>query len=210
MCVTFLSLHTRCSLPPPQDPTPTPANNAAAGGARTAVNPNSAILDDYNPFDNEDRTRSASQYTAGASNPVAAPQSAIPQFPAFSPTAGSGPGPAYGGTSASSSAQISTAELQRRQEELDRKAAELERREAELRNSSSETRRNNWPPFPEKCCFQPCFYQDINVEIPVEFQRIVRHLYYLWSCECYLLVMAMTGNRFSMSPPPHPIDECLL
>lgn len=44
-------------------------------------------------------------------------------------------------------------------------------------------RRNNWPPLPEKCCFQPCFYQDINVDIPLEFQKIVRLLYYLWMCK---------------------------
>lgn len=74
-------------------------------------------------------------------------------------------------------------ELQRRQEELERKAEELARREAELRAGSA-GRRNNWPPLPAFCPVQPCFYQDINVDIPLEFQRIVRHLYHLWMCEC--------------------------
>lgn len=51
-----------------------------------------------------------------------------------------------------------------------------------MRQSSYNVRRNNWPPLPEQCCFQPCFYQDIQVDIPLEFQKIVRHLYYLWIC----------------------------
>lgn len=75
---------------------------------------------------------------------------------------------------------LNTEELRRKQEELERKEEELTRREEEWRSSSYNVRRNNWPPLPEKCCFQPCFYQDIQVDIRPEFQKIVRNLYYLW------------------------------
>lgn len=75
-------------------------------------------------------------------------------------------------------------QLQRRQEELERKAIELERREQELRNNTSQARPNNWPPLPAACCgLQPCFYHDIQLDIPAEFQKIVTNLYRLWICE---------------------------
>lgn len=83
---------------------------------------------------------------------------------------------------------LNTEELQRRQEELERKEEELARREEEMRQSSYNVRRNNWPPLPEQCCFQPCFYQDIQVDIPLEFQKIVRNLYYLWICKILILL----------------------
>jgi len=41
-------------------------------------------------------------------------------------------------------------------------------------------RRNNFPPFPSWCPVQPCFYQDLSIDIPVEFQKIVRMAYYFW------------------------------
>lgn len=44
-------------------------------------------------------------------------------------------------------------------------------------------RQNNWPPLPKGFCYQPCFYLDINVEIPPDFQHVVRQLYYLWLCK---------------------------
>lgn len=44
-------------------------------------------------------------------------------------------------------------------------------------------RNNNWPPLPEKFPVGPCFYHDIAVDIPVEFQKTVKIMYYLWMRE---------------------------
>lgn len=96
---------------------------------------------------------------------------------------------------APSAAQTLTqAELQRRQEELDRKAAELAAREQALNSSAGVVRDNNWPPLPSICPFGPCLYQDINVEIPVEFQRVVRHAYYLWMYFVGVLLANLVGG----------------
>ncbi|KAI9581870.1 hypothetical protein GQX74_010187 [Glossina fuscipes] len=71
--------------------------------------------------------------------------------------------------------------FKRRQEELDRKAAELDRREQQLQGNMPQL--NNWPPLPDNFCLKPCFYQDFSLEIPPEFQRLIKHLYYTWMCE---------------------------
>ncbi|XP_034048902.1 secretory carrier-associated membrane protein 1-like [Thalassophryne amazonica] len=86
------------------------------------------------------------------------------------------------------------AELLRRQEELERKAAELDRREREMQSlSASGGRKNNWPPLSEKFPVGPCFYHDITVDIPVEFQKTVNIMYYLWMCHTGTLFANMIG-----------------
>ena len=39
---------------------------------------------------------------------------------------------------------------------------------------------NNFPPLPSCCPIKPCFYQDFVLEIPAEFQRIVKTVFYTW------------------------------
>ncbi|MCP9260984.1 Secretory carrier-associated membrane protein 4 [Dirofilaria immitis] len=95
---------------------------------------------------------------------------------------------------------MSNDELFRRQEELERKAQELRRREQELERqqrtgdgrsaSSRTTRPHNWPPLPSCIPLQPCFYQDIEVEIPVQFQHTVTLVYYVF----LTYVLALTVN----------------
>lgn len=103
-------------------------------------------------------------------------------------------------------------ELLKRQEELERKAAELDRREREMQSlSASGGRRNNWPPLPEKFPVAPCFYHDITVDIPVEFQKTVKIMYYLWmfhagtlfanviGCLAWFCVDSGRGGDFGLS-----------
>lgn len=138
-------------------------------------------IDDYNPFDNQSQNVSNSR--GGPPNVSPAVMQPTQELPSYVKT-----GQTYMKTS------LNTDELQRRQEELERKEAELARREEEMRQSQFNVRRNNWPPLPEQCCFQPCFYQDIQVDIPFEFQKIVRHLYYVWIFHGMVLVLNVFGG----------------
>ncbi|XP_005992695.1 secretory carrier-associated membrane protein 1 isoform X3 [Latimeria chalumnae] len=124
-------------------------------------------LDEYNPF-TDSRTA-----PPGTAKPPTAPstQPAIMK-PTEEPSA-------Y--TQHANEHALAQAELLKRQEELEKKAAELDRREREMQSLSQQGgRKNNWPPLPQNFPVGPCFYQDFSVDIPVEFQKTVKIMYYLW------------------------------
>ncbi|XP_013857042.1 secretory carrier membrane protein 2, like [Austrofundulus limnaeus] len=95
-------------------------------------------------------------------------------------------------------AAAAQADLLRQQEELERKAAELDRREQEIQNrtagsTSPGAKENNWPPLPKFFPIKPCFYQNFEEEIPEDYRRICKRMYYLWmfhSSTLFLNVLA--------------------
>jgi len=126
-------------------------------------------LEDYNPFANQNVQSKPAIITTNQTNTyqpaAAASNTDYSQPPAYTP---------------SSSQQLDLNQIEKQQEELNRRAAELDRRE-NLMNTPTGGEKN-FPPtpswFPKP--LRPCFYQDINREIPVEFQKWVRLLFYLW------------------------------
>ncbi|XP_031413119.1 secretory carrier-associated membrane protein 1 [Meleagris gallopavo] len=137
-------------------------------------------LDEYNPFSD---SRTAPPGNVKMSN-VPSTQPAIMK-PTEEP-------PAY--TQIAKEHALAQAELLKRQEELERKAAELDRREREMQNLNQQGgRKNNWPPLPENFPVGPCFYQDFSVDIPVEFQKTVKIMYYLWMFHTVTLFLNIFG-----------------
>lgn len=45
---------------------------------------------------------------------------------------------------------------------------------------------NNFPPLPKILRIKPCFYQNIDDEIPAPHQQLVRRVYTLWMCESFI------------------------
>uniref|UniRef100_S4RCM9 Secretory carrier-associated membrane protein n=1 Tax=Petromyzon marinus TaxID=7757 RepID=S4RCM9_PETMA len=137
-------------------------------------------LNDYNPFGDGSKPGAL----VGATPAVLPTSQPAVMQPTEEP-------PPYTGPSASAAA--AQADLLRRQEELEKKAAELDRREREMQTQPGAVKKNNWPPLPTQCPVGPCFYQDIPVEIPVEFQKTVRMLYYMWMFHAVTLFLNLLG-----------------
>eukprot|EP00066_Takifugu_rubripes_P018971 XP_011608237.1 PREDICTED: secretory carrier-associated membrane protein 2-like isoform X1 [Takifugu rubripes] len=150
---------------PAQDDSITKATSGSAGN-----------IGEFNPFTGTEMGRTVP--ISAASSEPAILHTSVEQNPQASSAAGQ-------------------ANLIRQQEELERKAAELERKEQEMQNrsraSNTGVKENNWPPLPNFSPVKPCFYQDFEEEIPEEYRRICRRMYYLWmfhSVTLFLNVLA--------------------
>ncbi|XP_019742228.1 secretory carrier-associated membrane protein 2-like isoform X2 [Hippocampus comes] len=174
-------------LSPEQDASVTQATRGASDGIR-----------DYNPFSTELKDRSETTI----------PISAVSSQPAILQTS------VEQSSQASAAAAAGQANLVKQQEELERKAAELERKEQELQNRTPQNtgvKENNWPPLPKFFPVKPCFYQDFEADIPEEYRRICKRMYYLWmfhsvtlflnvlACLAYFTVDSQYGVDFGLS-----------
>ncbi|KFQ85468.1 Secretory carrier-associated membrane protein 2, partial [Phoenicopterus ruber ruber] len=172
---------------PFQDPSVTQLTNTSQSG-----------LDEFNPFSESSQLTNAARTTpapqpSGHSQPAVLQTSVEPTPQAVAAAAQAG--------------------LLQQQAELERKAAELEKKERELQSNAASInpRQNNWPPLPRKCPIKPCFYQDFSADIPADYQRICKMLYYLWmlhsitlflnllACLAWFTVQTERGVDFGLS-----------
>ncbi|XP_026176279.1 secretory carrier membrane protein 2, like [Mastacembelus armatus] len=158
---------------------------------------------DVNPFQDASVTQATSRGTDNVNdfNPFSATEKGN-QSDTTIPVSAASSQPAILQTSVEQSAKATAAAAQanliKQQEELERKAAELERKEQELQNRAasrphSGAKENNWPPLPTFFPVKPCFYQDFEEEIPEDYRRICKRMYYLWmfhSATLFLNVLA--------------------
>ncbi|KAF4791642.1 Secretory carrier-associated membrane protein 2 [Turdus rufiventris] len=150
---------------PFQDPSVTQLTNTSQSG-----------LDEFNPFSESSQLTNAAR-TTPAAQPSGHSQPAVLQT-SVEPTP-------------QAVAAAAQAGLLQQQAELERKAAELEKKERELQShaASIDPRQNNWPPLPKRCPIKPCFYQDFSADIPADYQRTCKMLYYLWMLHSITLLL---------------------
>uniref|UniRef100_T2MJH1 Secretory carrier-associated membrane protein n=1 Tax=Hydra vulgaris TaxID=6087 RepID=T2MJH1_HYDVU len=139
-------------------------------------------VNDYNPFaDDQTKKSPTTIYPQTAANYGSTPANLQATRADLPPYSSQQYGSGYSSTDAA---------MKQRQEELERKAAELDRKEQELQRQQNERigiQVKNFPPLPAFCCFKPCYYHDINVDIPIEKQRTCRLLFYIWQLYIFTL-----------------------
>lgn len=91
-------------------------------------------------------------------------------------------------------------EMRKREQELQRRQREFDQRQAQMGNASGPRapHPHNWPPLPTFIPMEPCFYQDIDVEIPVQFQETVRLIYNVYLVYILALATNLVGAIFFM------------
>ncbi|XP_028812207.1 secretory carrier membrane protein 2, like [Denticeps clupeoides] len=152
--------------------------------------------DDVNPFQDPSVTQATSTVMEGMAeyNPFSAGVGGLSGRTVPLSDASSQPAVLHTSTEPSPQARAAAAqaELLKQQAELERKAAELERKERELQDRGAPMgKENNWPPLPKFLPIKPCFYQDFGEEIPLEYQRVCKMMYYLWMYHCATLFLNM-------------------
>ena len=86
-------------------------------------------------------------------------------------------------------------ELRRREQELQRRQQEFERRQQQPGGAGA-PKPHNWPPIPGFVPVEPCFYHDIDVDIPVQFQETVKLVYYVYLVYVLALVFNIVASLF--------------
>jgi hypothetical protein len=129
--------------------------------------------DDFNPFLN-DRTQAVVDVSSAA-----AAAAALPPLP-----------PPY--SSVTSAPQVNIPEeLTNQQDQLERSATNLEREQS--RTINYQHRQDNFPPLPACCPLKPCFHQDFDVDIPAQYRRTVKVMYYFWLAYVFMLFLNVIG-----------------
>ncbi|XP_020631877.1 secretory carrier-associated membrane protein 2-like isoform X2 [Orbicella faveolata] len=166
-------------------------NNAARG------------LEDFNPFEDQNKSQ------ASGSKPKATTAAAPPPAPKQPPPSTSQP--AVLQTKEEPPPYVIEEEqenLRRRQEDLERKAAELQRKEQELqRMQFGGYRENNFPPLPKKCPCKPCFFHDISIDIPIDYQKTCKALFYRWQVYSFTMFFNFLSAFALLVDNDEPIHE---
>uniref|UniRef100_A0A3P8VEH9 Secretory carrier-associated membrane protein n=1 Tax=Cynoglossus semilaevis TaxID=244447 RepID=A0A3P8VEH9_CYNSE len=166
---------------------------------------------DVNPFQDASVTQATARAhpVSGEYNPFSSTEMVRLNKTTVAQTFSSQPAILQTSVEHSNTASVAQADLIKQQEELERKAAELDRKEKDV--NCVLANENNWPPLPSFFPVKPCFDQNFEEDIPEEYRRICKRMYYLWmfhsatlflnllACLAYFTVDNQYGVDFGLS-----------